>query len=108
VSTVLTAQTVAFILPSGTGISQDIIFADSGVQTASAFSLGQDVLVNFQPFLNFTSGIVNQEAFTITFLVSAANALNIIAGIAALKIRMQSAQPQITDIVTWGSPFVFN
>jgi hypothetical protein len=106
-STALTAQTVAFLLPPGTSISQDIIFADSGVQAAATFSLGQDVLVNFQPFLNFTSGLVSQEAFTLTFLVSAANAINIIAGIPALKTRMASVQPAITDIVTWGTPFVF-
>ncbi len=88
-------------------LSRDLIFEDSGVQAAIGFSLGQNVLIGRQMYASFASGLLPQVAFTLTFLVSAANALNIIAGIPALKIRMDAAQAGFTDIVTWGTPFVF-
>ncbi len=77
------------------------------MQTAIGWSLGQNVLIDNQQYVGFSGGLQPQTAFTLTFLVSAANALNIIAGIPALKIRMDAAQAGFTDIVTWGTPFVF-
>jgi|SRR6266702_436682 len=105
-STTLTAQTVAFIMAPN-NLARDVIFQDSGVQTAIGFSLGQNVLIDRQQYVSFSGGLVPQMAFTLTFLVSAANAAAIVAGIPALKTRMDAAQAGFTDIVTWGTPFVF-
>ena len=77
------------------------------MQTAIGWSLGQNVLIATQLYMNFAGGPAAQSAFTLTFLVSAANAAAIVAGIPALKIRMADAQAGFTDIVTWGTPFVF-
>jgi len=105
-STSLTAQTVAFIMPPDSP-SKSLIFEDTGVQTAIGWSLGQDVLINTQLYMNFAGGPAAQSAFTLTFLVNATNAAAIVAGIPALKTRMADVQAGFTDIVTWGTPFVF-
>ena len=87
--------------------SKTLIFEDTGVQTAIGFSLGQNVLIDNQQYMSFSGGLQPQTAFTLTFLVTAANAAAIVAGIPALKTRMADAQAGFTDIVTWGTPFVF-
>ncbi len=105
-STTLTAQTVAFIMAPAI-LTRDVIFEDSGVQAAIGFSLGQNVLIGRQQYASFAGGLLPQVAYTLTFLVTAANAAAIVAGIPALKTRMDAAQAGFTDIVTWGTPFVF-
>ena len=106
-STNLTAQTVAFIMPPDSP-SKNLIFQDTGVQAAIAFSLGQNVLIDNQQYVGFSSGLQPQTAFTLTFLVNATNAAAIVAGIPALKTRMDAAGAGFTDIVTWGTPFTYN
>jgi hypothetical protein len=106
-STTLTAQTIAFICPSGSSISEAVIFADTGVQAAAALSQSQNILLSYQPLYNYTGVFIPQEALTLTFMVSAADALTIIADIAAMITRIATAAPQITDIQTWGTPCVF-
>jgi hypothetical protein len=99
-----TYQTVAFIAPTG-NMPETIILADSGVQAAQAASVGNDMLVQYQQYYNATIG--SQWAFTITFFVTPAFALNIIAAIPALKTRIQALAPQVTDIATWGHVVAF-
>ncbi|SRR6266568_741725 len=106
-STTLTAQTVAFIMAPD-NLSRDLIFEDSGVQTAIGFSLGQNVLIGRQQYASFSGGLLPQVAFTLTFLVTATDAAAIVAGIPALKTRMANVQAGFTDIVTWGTPFIYN
>jgi hypothetical protein len=105
VSTTFTAQTIAFIVPTGT-VPEAFILTDTGIIAAQNASVGNDMLVNYQQYYNATSG--NQWAYTLTFFVTAAFALNIIAGIAALKTRIQALAPNVTDVVTWGHVIAFN
>lgn len=107
-STTLTMQTIAFIVAQNSQMPTQDILSDTGVKQALQVSQGQDMIVNLQEYHNFTVGDLNpQYALTLTFLVSAANAASIVAGIPALKTRIQALDPQVTDVVTWGSTIAF-
>ena|SRR6266498_3163506 len=107
-STTVTKQSVAFLVPGDANMPESDILADSGIAQAAAASLGQDVLVSYQQYYNFTGGINTfHEAFILEFLVTPAVALNIIAGIPALQTRIQAIAPQISRVVTWGTTVVF-
>ncbi len=107
-STTVTAQTVIFFTSNLT-FNQDVILADSGIQQAAAASLGNDMLVEYKHYYTVPGGVpVQGDVLMLTFFVTPAVALNIIAGIPALVTRMQIAQPQINRIVTWGQTLVFN
>jgi hypothetical protein len=107
-SVTLTAQTVAFLFPPGYPLSEATILADSGVVQAAGASLGNDVQVVWRPYYNFAGGVqTSMESFQLTFFVPAATAANIVAGIAALKTRMQSLIPGLVNIVTWGEQVAF-
>ncbi len=107
-STTLTMQTVAFIISQDSSMPEQDILNDSGVKQAQLLSQGNDMIAAYQQYYNATIGTLNpQVAYTLTFLVSAATALNIIAGIPALKTRIQALDPQVTDVVTWGSVIAF-
>jgi hypothetical protein len=105
-STTLTAQTIAFACPPGS-LSEAVILADTGIQAAAALSQSQNILLSYQPLYNYTGAFIPQEELTLTFKVSAADALTIIADIPAMITRIATAAPQVTAIRTWGTPCVF-
>lgn len=107
-STTYTFQTVVFLMQPGTPMSESTILSDSSIQSAQANSLGNDVQIAWKPYYNFTGGVqTSLESFQLTFIVTAAVASNIVAGIPALKTRMQAAIPGLTNIVTWGEQVAF-
>lgn len=105
-STPIVAQTIAFLFPQGEEFDEDIALSDSGIQSAFGLSLGGDMIKNYGQYVNQTTGTSN--LFTLTFLVSAANAAVIVAGVPALITRMKTALPIVTRIVTWGENWNFN
>jgi hypothetical protein len=108
-STTFTFQTVAIIVAQNSSMPEDIIKADSGIQSAQAASANTDMLVSYQEYYNQAKGNDNPDwAYCLTFIVSAATALNIIAGKAALLSRLQSLAPQVIDVQTWGVVTVVN
>ena len=109
-STPLVFQTIAFQFPAGEGNDPDIaIQADSGITSAYSVSTGNDAIEELKQLNNLVSG-VKTYAFSreLTFLVTAANAASIVAGMPALITRMATAAPQVTSIVTWGIQASFN
>lgn len=106
-STALVKQTVAFLIGPGAPLSFEAILADSGVQSAINASSGKDVLVNIQPYYNYTTGEQAQNALLLSFFVTSAGASNIVAGIPALVTRLATTAPEIVRIVTWGEAVTF-
>jgi hypothetical protein len=103
-----TAQTVAFIYPAGSSICESIIFADTGVLAAAALSTDNNVLTGYQQWYNFAGAPIPQIAFSLTFLVDAADATTIAGYVPDMITRMATAEPGMTTIETWSWPCTYS
>lgn len=103
-STTVVQQTVACLFPAGEGNDPlTALMADSGVQAAFGFSLGNDALVQLIQYNNFANGVETDSwNRQLTFFVSPANAATIVAGIPALQSRLATTAPAVTGVFTWG------
>jgi hypothetical protein len=108
-STVLTQQTIVFIMDaSSTNVPLNDILSDTGIVSLGQSSTGQDVVYQVKTFFNYVTGTyVGSTALFLDFIVTAAVALQVIAGISALKARIQALDPQVIDVVTWGTTIAF-
>jgi hypothetical protein len=106
-SSTVTMQTVVLFASDG-NYPLATLLADPGVLAAAANSLGNDMVLEFKPYYTVPSGTPTPgNALFLTFYVTAAFALNIIAGIPAFVTRLATSAPNINRVATYGQVIAF-